>query len=94
MVDRVAGALNEEGGQIIVAGHSDNIPINTARFPSNLALSLARAKFVMERISQTLVDSSRISAEGRADREPIASNDTPEGRAKNRRIEVILVKAG
>ena len=94
VVDRVAGALNEEGGQIIVAGHSDNIPINTARFPSNLALSLARAKFVMERISQTLVDSSRISAEGRADREPIASNDTPEGRAKNRRIEVILVKAG
>ncbi|XDA99851.1 type VI secretion system protein TssL, long form [Sulfitobacter sp. LCG007] len=94
VVDRVAAALNVEGGRIIVAGHSDNVPIRTARFPSNLALSLARAKFVMERLSQTLTDGSRITAEGRADREPVASNDTPEGRAKNRRIEVILVKAG
>ncbi|MTH98021.1 type VI secretion system protein TssL, long form [Roseibium sp. RKSG952] len=94
IVDRVARALNDEAGRIIVAGHSDNVPINTARFPSNLQLSLARAKAVMARISSTLADPARISAEGRADKEPIASNDTPEGRARNRRIEVILVKAG
>lgn len=94
LVDRVAAALNDAPGRIIVAGHSDNIPINTARFPSNLFLSLARATSVMEQISQTLDDTTRITAEGRAEAEPIASNDTAEGRAQNRRIEVILVKAG
>lgn len=94
VIDRVATALDDEAGKIIVAGHSDNIPIKTARFPSNLALSLARAKSVMNRISNKLSQKDRISAEGRADKEPIASNTTPEGRAKNRRIDVILVKAG
>jgi type VI secretion system protein ImpK len=94
IMDRVAQALDDEPGRIIVAGHSDNVPINTARFPSNLRLSLARAQSVMKRISASLTDKARISAEGRADKEPIASNDTAEGRAKNRRIEVILVKAG
>ena len=94
IMDRVAKALDDEEGRIIVAGHSDNVPIKTARFPSNLQLSLARAKSAMTRISASLDDQSRITAEGRADKTPIASNDTPEGRAKNRRIEVILVKAG
>lgn len=93
VVDRVATALNGESGRIIVAGHSDNIPIRTARFPSNLFLSLARAKSVMDRISTTLSDKQRITAEGRAEKEPITSNDTSEGRAQNRRIEVLLVKA-
>lgn len=94
LVDRVAAALNDQDGRIIVAGHSDNIPINTARFPSNLFLSLARAQSVMDQITTSLTDTTRISAEGRADDEPIASNDTPEGRAQNRRIDVLLVKAG
>lgn len=94
IIDRVANALESEDGRIIVAGHSDNIPINTARFPSNTFLSLARAQAVMERMTTSLSDTSRIVAEGRADREPIATNDTPEGRALNRRIDVILVKAG
>lgn len=94
VVDRVAEGVNREPGRIIVAGHSDNIPINTARFPSNLHLSLARAKQVMDRILPKLEDKQRITAEGRAEKEPIASNQTPQGRAQNRRIEIILVKAG
>ncbi|MCL5777315.1 type IVB secretion system protein IcmH/DotU [Limibaculum sp. FT325] len=94
IVDRVAEALNEEPGKIIVAGHSDNVPIRTARFPSNLHLSLARAEAVMHKIAERLELDDRLSAEGRAEKEPIAPNATPEGRAKNRRIEVILVKAG
>jgi type VI secretion system protein ImpK len=94
IMDRVSKALNDEEGRIIVAGHSDNIPIKSARFPSNLQLSLSRAKSVMDRISGTLTDKTRITAEGRADKEPLVSNDTAEGRATNRRIEVILVKAG
>ncbi|MDT8345222.1 MAG: type IVB secretion system protein IcmH/DotU [Thermohalobaculum sp.] len=94
IVERVAEALNEEPGKIIVAGHSDNVPIRTARFPSNLHLSLARAEAVMKKISGQLEADDRLSAEGRAEKEPIAPNATAEGRAKNRRIEVILVKAG
>jgi type VI secretion system protein ImpK len=94
IMDRVSKALNDEEGRIIVAGHSDNVPIKSARFASNLQLSLSRAQSVMARISGTLTDKGRISSEGRADKEPLASNDTAEGRATNRRIEVILVKAG
>lgn len=94
IIDRVAAALKGQEGRIIVAGHSDNIPINTARFPSNTFLSLARAQAVMARMAPSLSDAARIVAEGRADREPIAPNDTPEGRALNRRIDVILVKSG
>ncbi|SFH79964.1 type VI secretion system protein TssL, long form [Albimonas pacifica] len=94
VVDRVAQALEEEPGRVIVAGHSDSQPIRTARFPSNLALSLARAQSVMTRIAAALSDPSRLTAEGRADDEPIADNATREGRARNRRIEILLVKAG
>lgn len=91
-VDRVARALNDEPGPVIIAGHSDNVPIRSSRFPSNMALSLARAKSVMERMAGALDDPERLSAEGRADKEPIADNATREGRARNRRIEVLLVR--
>jgi len=91
-IDRVAEALNDEPGRVIVVGHSDNVPIRSARFPSNMALSLARAKSVMARMADELSAPERLSAEGRADKEPIADNATREGRAKNRRIEVLLVQ--
>ncbi len=89
---RVAEALNEQPGSIIVAGHSDSIPISTAQFPNNQVLSLRRAEAVMEAIADKLDDPGRLTAEGRAEREPIADNGTRAGRAKNRRVEVILVK--
>ena len=92
IMNRIADALNEEPGAIIIAGHSDNIPIKTARFPSNLHLSLKRAESVMAQIADRLDDPGRMSAEGRSDAEPIADNATKEGRAANRRIEVILMK--
>ena len=91
-VARVAEALNDENGQVIVAGHSDNIPIRSSRFPSNMALSLARAKSVMTGMADVLRDPDRLSAEGRAEKEPIADNGTKAGRAKNRRIEILLVQ--
>ncbi len=91
-VDRVARALNDEPGPVIIAGHSDNVPIRSSRFPSNMALSLARAKSVMSRMAGALDDPSRLTAEGRADKEPIAGNATRDGRARNRRIEVLLVR--
>ncbi|KUP91560.1 type VI secretion system protein TssL, long form [Tritonibacter horizontis] len=91
-IDRLSEALSDEPGKVIVVGHSDNVPIRSARFPSNMALSLARAKSVMARMANELTNPDRLSAEGRADKEPIADNATREGRAKNRRIEVLLVQ--
>lgn len=91
-VARVARSLNDEKGRVIVVGHSDNIPIRSSRFPSNMALSLARAKTVMAKMAEALNDPARLSAEGRADKEPIADNGTREGRATNRRIEVVLIR--
>lgn len=91
-IERVARALNDEPGPIIIVGHSDNVPIRSSRFPSNMHLSLARAKSVMNGIADLIEDPSRLSAEGRADKEPIADNATKEGRARNRRIEVLLVQ--
>ncbi len=90
---RVADALNEVSGPIIIVGHSDNIPTGTSgRFKSNLQLSLARAESVMRTLAGQIADPSRLKAEGRADKEPIADNGTREGRARNRRIEVVLVR--
>ncbi len=91
-IARVANALNDEPGPVIITGHSDNIPIKSSRFPSNMHLSLARAKSVMTSMANTLKDPKRLTAEGRAEKEPIAANGTREGRAKNRRIEVLLVQ--
>ena len=91
-LEKVAQALNGQSGTIIVAGHSDSIPISTAKFPNNQVLSLRRAEAVMAGISDTLDLPSRMSAEGRAEKEPIADNGTRAGRAQNRRVEVILVK--
>lgn len=91
-LSRVAEALNDSSGPVIIVGHSDNVPIRSSRFPSNMHLSLARAESVMKNIAPLLKDPDRLSAEGRADKDPIASNDTREGRAKNRRIEVVLMR--
>ncbi|MEP5729422.1 MAG: type IVB secretion system protein IcmH/DotU [Sulfitobacter sp.] len=91
-IARVAKALNDEPGPVIITGHSDNIPIKSSRFPSNMHLSLARAKSVMVSMTKTITDKDRLTAEGRAENEPIADNGTREGRAKNRRIEVLLVQ--
>jgi type VI secretion system protein ImpK len=89
---RVAAALNDTAGPVLVAGHSDSQPIRSARFPSNQHLSLARAESVLKTLAATVADPTRLKAEGRADKEPIAPNATAEGRAANRRIEIVLVR--
>lgn len=93
-LSRVASALNEEEGPVIIVGHSDNVPIKSSRFPSNMHLSLARATSVMKSLAGLIEDPGRMSAEGRADKDPIAPNNTAEGRALNRRIEIVLVREG
>jgi chemotaxis protein MotB len=89
---QVAGVLSTiENRDFQVAGHTDNIPIKSARFPSNWELSTARAVVVTKFLGQEGVDPSRVSAAGYADTQPVASNADPEGRKQNRRIEIVLM---
>ena len=90
VLQRVGKALRNEPGTVEVVGYTDNQPINTVRFPSNFQLSSARAEAAGAAIARTLGDSARLHAEGRADADPIASNETADGRAQNRRTEVVL----
>ena len=92
-LDRVAKALLDTKGPIIIAGHSDASPISSRRFKSNMQLSLARAETVRKTVAPVFAEAAaRLRSEGRSDKEPIASNKTREGRAKNRRIEIVLVR--
>jgi type VI secretion system protein ImpK len=89
LLQRIGSALRSEPGSVDVVGYTDNQPIHTVAFPSNFQLSTARAKAAAAVIGGS-IDPARISAEGRSDADPIASNDTKAGREQNRRIEVTL----
>ena len=90
---KVADALRGMQGKVIrVEGHTDNVPTGTTGpFPSNWELSTARALAVVHFFQDVGVDPTRISGAGFAEFQPIAPNDTPEGRSLNRRIEIVLV---
>jgi chemotaxis protein MotB len=79
------------GREFQVAGHTDNIPISSRRFPSNWELSTSRAVAVAKFMIERGLEGGRLSAAGHAETAPVATNDTPEGRAQNRRIEIILL---
>ncbi|WAC71424.1 DotU family type VI secretion system protein [Roseateles sp. SL47] len=91
---RIADALSKVQGQVLVTGHSDNQPIRSARFPSNWHLSEERAHTVAQLLMANQVSAERVRAEGRADAEPVAPNDTPANRALNRRVEISLMIGG
>jgi len=81
------------GKQIVIGGFTDNLPILrplSDRFPTNWDLSAARAISVVRYLSEQGIDPSQLSAVGFGQYRPIASNDTPEGRAKNRRINMAI----
>ena len=75
---------------IRVEGHTDNIPIRSARFPSNWELSSARAIAVVRYFQDLGMDPKNLGAAGYGEFQPVSPNDTPEGRAENRRIEISL----
>lgn len=94
LLRRIADALASVPGQIDVIGHTDNVPIRSLRFPSNWELSRARAESVAGLLT-VRVARDRIRADGRGETEPLTPNDTPQGRARNRRVEITLyVPAG
>jgi type VI secretion system protein ImpK len=94
LLQRIGAALAARPGDVQVVGYTDNQPIHTIRFPSNFQLSTARAQAAASVISGSAGPKVQIDAEGRADADPIATNDTPEGREQNRRIEVVLHQPG
>ncbi|OBS30966.1 hypothetical protein A9O67_06325 [Tepidimonas fonticaldi] len=91
IIDRLLPAFNRVPDYtIVVEGHTDNVPIQTARFPSNWELSAARASSVVRQLEARGLNPTRLRATGLADTRPLASNDTPQGRAQNRRVEITL----
>lgn len=91
VIARVAAALDEVPGRVLVQGYTDDQPIRTARFPSNWELSQARAASVADSLQRALRTPGRVRAEGRGDADPIATNASAEGRARNRRVEILLL---
>jgi len=91
LLARISSLLNvDREHPIAVEGNTDNVPIHTASFPSNWELSTARASTVVRFFIAHGVSAHRLSAIGYAEQDPISSNSTAEGRARNRRVEVVL----
>lgn len=89
----IAAALEPERGPIRIVGHTDNVkPRKSSPFKSNFDLSVARAKAVETMMAPKFSDPSRLTVDGKGEDEPIADNATPEGRAKNRRVDVMIAK--
>lgn len=92
VLKRVGEALKGYDDKVIrVVGHTDNVPIATAQFPSNWELSVARATTVVRFLQGAGVPPERMTASGRGEYSPVAPNDDADGRRKNRRIEITLV---
>jgi len=91
ILDRVAKALAETNGQLMVSGHTDDVPISTGRYRSNWDLSSARASSVVHYLLKNkLIAPGRISATGYADSRPLVPNNSAENRATNRRVEITI----
>ena len=87
---KVAEALDQVPGPVVVTGHTDDVPIRTARFPSNWALSAERARTVLRLMGSRIQDTTRLRAEGVADSEPVVPNDSAANRSRNRRVTIVL----
>lgn len=94
VISKVARALEATTGKLLVIGHTDNNPIFTSKFPSNWHLSLARATSLTDHLMSSGTLKGRVIPEGWGDARPLASNETPEGRRMNRRVEIDLLISG
>ena len=87
----VAGKLKNEPFNLEITGHTDNVPISNSAFASNWELSAVRATSVVRLLAENGIAPARLSAIGREASQPVASNDTAEGRARNRRVELMIL---
>ena len=92
VVERIASTLRDEPGEITVIGHTDSVPIRSRRFPSNYELSVARAQAIADMLADLAIAEERIAVKGKGSDSPIASNETREGQARNRRVDLIIPK--
>jgi chemotaxis protein MotB len=91
-VEKIAQIIHDLPNSVRLEGHTDAIPIHTARFRSNWELSAARAIAMMELFSGRFeIPPQRMAIAGYADTAPLDSNDTPEGRAHNRRVDIVIL---
>ena len=93
-VERIVGVLSAQPNNIRIEGHTDIVPIHNARFASNWELSTARAtEMIRLFITQYNLPAARLSAAGYAEYHPVASNQTVEGRAQNRRVDIVVLSS-
>lgn len=90
--DEIAGILKNYSNPVQVEGFTDNVPINSARYPTNWELSTARASAIVKVLASKGVAPDRLSAVGYGEYQPAASNDTEQGRAQNRRVTIMVAK--
>jgi chemotaxis protein MotB len=90
-LQQVAQLLSQESQSVEVEGHTDDVPIKTVQFPSNWELSAGRASSVVRMLVSYGVAERRLAAVGMAANQPIVPNDTPEHRAKNRRVSITIL---
>lgn len=91
VIKTIADSLKDSNMPIRVEGHTDSTPISNSRYPSNWELSTARASSILARLLENKIAPERLSAAGYAGFQPIADNETIEGRAQNRRVDVVLL---
>jgi chemotaxis protein MotB len=92
MLQTITDELKRTPNPIRLEGHTDSIPINTERFRSNWHLSSSRAVSMLQLFSQRFgIPPERMGVAGFADTAPVAPNDTPDGRAKNRRVDIVVL---
>ena len=91
LLHKIGTMLEKTKGELIIAGHTDNVPLKGSRYKSNMELSMARAGSVADfLLRNTSIKPDRFSTMGFGEFRPLAPNGTPEGRQKNRRVEIVL----
>lgn len=90
VLEKLSKSINKVPGRIIIEGHTDNVPISSGKYASNWELSTARAASVLHFFITKGADPNRFSIAGYGEYRPVASNETEDGRAKNRRVELVI----
>jgi chemotaxis protein MotB len=90
MLEKLSKSLSNAPGRITIEGHTDNIPTSGGKYASNWELSTSRAASVLHFFITKGVDPNRFSIAGYGEYRPLTGNDTEDGRAKNRRVELVI----